>query len=357
VAQKRGFNFSLARHYDKAVAVVVLLVLLLSLFQLARQAADSREQLRRFIKSVDDMRPKYANLEPQPTDPFDAALRSLRQPQTVRASTNDCGLFIPQHRVWCVVCTYPIAFSATNCTFCEARQPLSGTNQPPVVDVEGKGIPNRWRIKYWNHPFHIPEDKSRAEDDADADGFTNLEEFQADTNPRDPASHPELAALLRYKDLSTRQFPFVLMSASVMPDKSLLLIFNMKADGRTIPVKKGEMIGKTGIVYSNCTQRTERVLDPKVGVPMNVERYEAQLVRQSDGKMFVLRDKDPRATMEQEVQLTLTAAGKTTEYRVAADGILELDGQKYKVSVNGVDEKAPSVVIENILTGKKFAAP
>ncbi|MEI8242898.1 MAG: Amuc_1099 family pilus-like system protein [bacterium] len=356
MAQKRGFNFSLARHYDKAIAVMVLVALLLSLLMLARSAAASKERKHRYEEGVNNMRPKQANLAPQVIDPYEAVTRNLRHPQAVRASTNEAGLFIPQRRVWCVDCMYPIQFAAAECPYCRARQP-SETNlvEHVRIDSEGRGIPDKWRVRYFNHAFAMPEDRSRAEDDADSDGFTNLQEFQAETSPRDPKDHPDLMALLRFKENTTRAYPFVFMGASKMPGGSLRLTFNMKgADSRTYFTKMGEEVGKTGLVYSNCTQKTERVLDPKVGVPMNVDRYEVLLLRPADGKTFLLKDNEPRATMEQELVLTLTAGARTAEYRVSAGGILDVEGQKYKVDVNlGVDDKPTSVVLENILTGKK----
>ena len=116
--------------------------------------------------------------------------------------------------------------------------------------------------------------------------------------------------------------------------------------------KKGEFIGKTGLVYSNCVSKTERVQDPTIG-PHDKTSFEALFFRPTDGKTFQLRDNDAAAAMEQEVVLTLTVGSKTTEYHVAAGGVLELDGHKYKVDVNLVDDKAVSIVLENVLTGRK----
>jgi len=360
VAQKRGFNFSLARHYDKAIAVIVLIVLLVSLFVLARSAADSKERKRSYEDGVTNMRPRNPVLAPQSTDSYEMALRSLHHPETLRTSTNDVGLFVPQRRVWCVDCMYPIRFSAAECPFCHAKQPAeTNTNavDPRTRDSEGKGIPDWWRVKYFNHPLAMAEDRSRAEDDVDDDGFTNLQEFQSGTNPRDTKDHPDLTNILRFKEITTRPYPFVLMGANTMPDGTLRLAFNMKGgpeSGRMFFVKKDEGIGKTGLIYSNCIQKSERVLDSHVGVPMTVNRYEAYLFRPTDGKTFVLRDNEAHAAMEQEIVLTLTTGEKITEYRVSAGGILELEGQKYKAAVNlGVDDKPVSVVLENILTGKK----
>ncbi|MFZ4395506.1 MAG: hypothetical protein ACOYOU_07750 [Kiritimatiellia bacterium] len=355
MAQKRGFNFSLARHYDKAIAVVVLIVLLVSLFMLARSAAESRERKRNYEEGMRRMRPLHANLGPRSTTPYESALWSLRHPQAVRIATNEVGLFTPQSRVWCVDCLYPILFAAPECPFCHAKQPKD--YEPQVSgehDSEGKGVPDAWRKKYFGHSFAMTEDLSRAEDDADGDGFRNQQEYQEGTNPRDTNDHPDQMTLLRFKELSVRKFPFVLQGANTMPD-GLRPSFMMKdGDRRTLStIKKGELIGKTGLVYSNCTKTVERLNDPKIG-PYNKDCYEVQLFRTSDGKMFSLRDNDPAAAMEQEIILTLTIGDKTTEFRVCAGNQLDLGGQKYKVGVNlVVDGNPASVVLENIHTGKK----
>ena len=173
---------------------------------------------------------------------------------------------------------------------------------------------------------------------------------------RNGPSSPELTALLCYKDFTPHPFPFVFMSANKMPDGSLQLTFNMKGPeaGRMYFVKRGEAIGRTGLIYSNCVQKSERELDPKMGVAITVDHYDATVFRPADGKIFKLRDNENHAVMEQEIVMTLTIGSKTTEYRVSAGGILELDGQKYKVDVNlGVDGKPVSVVLENVLTGRK----
>ena len=356
MAQKRGFNFSLARHYDKAIAVVVLVALLISLFVLARSAADSKERKRSYEVGVATMRPRYPVLTPQPVETYEMALRNLYHPEMVRSSTNDVGLFVPQRRVWCVDCLYPIQYSATVCPYCHAKQPAdtSVAVDPHTRDSEGKGIPDWWRVKYFNHPFAMADDRSRAEDDADEDGFTNLQEFQAETSPRDSKSHPDQTNLLRFKAVTSRPYPFIFTGASQLPDGSLQLTVNMRAPeaGRMYFAKKGDFVGKTGLIYSNCTSKTERVQDPKIG-PHDKRSFEAVFFRPADGKTFQLRDNDAGAAMEQEVVLTLTIGNKTTEHHVAAGGILELDGQKYKVDVNLVDEKAVSIVLENVLTGRK----
>ena len=50
------------------------------------------------------------------------------------------------------------------------------------------GIPDWWRLTYFDHATGQAADLSRAGDDADADGMSNLNEFLAGTNPLDATS-------------------------------------------------------------------------------------------------------------------------------------------------------------------------
>jgi hypothetical protein len=54
-----------------------------------------------------------------------------------------------------------------------------------AVSVDGDGIPNWWRLQYFGHITGSAADKSRAQDDADGDGMSNLQEYIAGTNPSD----------------------------------------------------------------------------------------------------------------------------------------------------------------------------
>jgi Tol biopolymer transport system component len=56
------------------------------------------------------------------------------------------------------------------------------------VDTDGDGIPDDWTQKYFGHPTGQVQDLSRAQDDADGDGLTNLEEYLVGSDPTDPNS-------------------------------------------------------------------------------------------------------------------------------------------------------------------------
>jgi regulation of enolase protein 1 (concanavalin A-like superfamily) len=57
------------------------------------------------------------------------------------------------------------------------------------ADFDGDGIPDAWMYRYFGHPFGQAADKSRATDDADGDGMSNLEEYLAGTDPTNAASN------------------------------------------------------------------------------------------------------------------------------------------------------------------------
>jgi alpha-tubulin suppressor-like RCC1 family protein len=64
---------------------------------------------------------------------------------------------------------------------------IASANTSPD-DLDCDGIPDAWMQQYFGHPFGQSNDNSRATDDADGDGMSNLAEFQAGTDPTNSAS-------------------------------------------------------------------------------------------------------------------------------------------------------------------------
>ena len=77
------------------------------------------------------------------------------------------------------------AFYANDPAHWRAASPTPG---PQALDSDGDGIPDWWMVQYFGHPTGQLADQSLPTQDADGDGLTNLQEYLAGTNPRDPNS-------------------------------------------------------------------------------------------------------------------------------------------------------------------------
>ncbi|MFD0892178.1 hypothetical protein KBB96_12170 [Luteolibacter ambystomatis] len=114
-----------------------------------------------------------------------------------------------------------------------------GELDKPVDPVKGAeihaGIPNKWWIENRLDPGFADSPQR----DADNDGFSNQEEFAASSNPNDPASHPILAAKLKYVRDESLQW-LLAPGMELAPGQFTMQYFELK-DG-----KKGE--NKAGAV-------------------------------------------------------------------------------------------------------------
>ena len=75
----------------------------------------------------------------------------------------------------------------------------SGIHLQKIADIysDSDGIPDWWRLGVFGHATGLDADQSRASDDPDQDGRTNLEEYRAGTDPRDRASALKIVAINR----------------------------------------------------------------------------------------------------------------------------------------------------------------
>ena len=211
----------LLRYYDKIVAVVVLLGLLGLLFILLSRIDQNKKD------GVDKIRNRPEPNKPAEVismEPYNAAMRSLQKPMRLEPpSIQDPGCYIPERRVQCVNkdCRKPIPLDAEKCVFCGVEQPKAAPVQE-ILDADEDGMPDKWEVKYGLNPQNADD----AKEDMDGDGFTNLEEFVAGTDPRDPKSHPDLVTLLRVSDVHGKRMPFIFGSKNKMPD-GYQLVFNL----------------------------------------------------------------------------------------------------------------------------------
>lgn len=149
----------------------------------------------------------------------------------------------------------------------EPVQPLS------VKMVTEDGIEVGWKLKYQ----FDPEDSTISAEDVDGDGFTNKEEYEKGTNPRDPASSPSKWVKIKIQGVETN-----LLSIS-FPGKSegrYTLRFQYLGKKKDYEVVPGDRLWLTAISKGfDCSRSEEEAKKLKTGettphiIPITVREY------------------------------------------------------------------------------------
>ncbi|HOE61175.1 MAG TPA: thrombospondin type 3 repeat-containing protein [Kiritimatiellia bacterium] len=342
-------SFPLLRHYDKLIAIGVLIFLLISLFYLTHVGAARKQAESQYTRQLESLKPTAAPLAAIEMAEFDDAVRLVRSPlQLDTAETQKAGFLTPERRVVCVIqaCKKPIPYAAEVCPFCGGKQPI-----PPDMDVgldtDRDGIPDKEEIRLGLNPL----DPADAKGDLDGDGFSNLEEFLAGTDPKDPKSHPALVNLLRVKELRGKRLPLIFSGVNKMPDGKLQLVFNQTAPiPRTFWIREGERIGDSDYVAEQVEIKFEDRDNPRMpGLKMRVDVSRVTLLRQSDKKKIVLQinERDKNTDIEAVIVLPLDQ----TEYTVIENSTLKVREETYRVLT--IDADTTTVIIESQATGQQ----
>jgi len=300
---------------------------------------------------------------------YEALSRALRTPSTATEISGKTESFLAsERRVLCRKCAKAIVGDIKVCPAC----PFCGEKQEEavkvVLDADGDGLPDEWEKKYGLNPG----DASDANADKDNDGFTNLEEFQAKTDPTDSKDHSDYLDYLKIQlPLKETKMPFVLRKASQIPGGWRCEFFDpsRKDDygrsGRTISVRTGEKIidvmpkekfdyGFTLKSYTAKSVKRER--KGMKGMMVDVDASEAVVERNSDGKQITLVVQAGKGAKlaPVDIQATLTfnrGPGKTFE--VTPGATIALYDVKYRiVDIKAVD-KGAKMTVESVVGGKK----
>jgi hypothetical protein len=190
----------------------------------------------------------------------------------------------------------------------EAEKALPATEQvtpaEPARPAPGDAIAGNSDFEAWFKKHHLDlNDPKMLDADPDGDGFSNRDEFLADTDPHDPNSFPGIHKLIRLKEFTEVRLP--LMVESVEGDKARI----RRTDGgedKAETVKAGDAIK---------------------GLPLKVERVEQINDTDKEGKpidrsLVVLEDsgtkerltlvKDMPARTAASFAMLASADGNTT---------------------------------------------
>jgi hypothetical protein len=194
-------------------------------------------------------------------------------------------------------------------------------------------VPNAWLEQ-----FGLPiTDGDVLSQDPDADGFTNFEEWQSQTNPKNRNSHPAFASKLKMK--SFIQEPFRLVFASWVGDTFAINTNDLKEPTQFLKV--GEPIRGTKFKLLFFTKKFER---NRFGTKTDVS--ELTLENQETGEHLNLV-KEKIMTSPESVANFVYSWGASREFAVKKDQEFSLKPEertKYKV----IDIQSTKAVVVNL---------
>ena len=293
--------------------------------------------------------------------------RDFVSPPRLEVPSDKKGSFLASEcRVYCknpdrAACHKPIPVKSEVCPLCGFKQP----QEDPVdvarggADVDNDGMPDAWENKYGFKSL----DPADANQDADGDLFTNLEEYEAKTDPKDPESHPDyLDCLSIVSDLRTDMLPFWFKSYTPTRDNFRLQF--VVADKQYRPSaeatngqevvytlakwsKKGDKV-KSGWRVVQFEKKEERVTKRGAGQQIVVDASTVGLERISDKRMISVKLGVHPISVEEQMDLQWDR-GEGKKLTVATGSEFTLANRKYKVKTL----KKSSVTIVDLKTNKE----
>lgn len=314
----------LRQMYDKVILVVILVVLLISTLFLLFQTGRMKARLMQDIGEQLPMQPRQ--VRPLDLEAFARAQESLAHP--FQMVSRPGRLLTSELRVSCVECRKPIVFDATRCPFCGAVQPE--IVDPKKIDSDGDGIPDWWETKYGLNPLDLAD----AQNDLDDDGFSNLEEFLAGSDPKDPADAPAPVAKLRLRRVTTEPFFLRFQGTATLGDGSVRYQLNLRTLERTYFVQLGDEI------------EGFKVLDYRADTPQGP----VVVLQQGEKKINLYRG---QAIQQQELTAHLVFLIDRSTIRARIGDEITLKDHVYKV----VDIKRNNVLIRDVKANKETLVP
>jgi hypothetical protein len=273
----------LQQNYDKLIVVVVLSAILISGIILMFQVRGGGTELAATQAELIAQNP--ARVQPPDNTALSNLLVNLTQPFQVPPAQR--RMLVGDLRVSSVPDGLPIPFDAAVCPFTGAAQPL--VIRPEDRDTDGDKMPDVWEETYGLNPY----DPGDAGADADSDGFTNLEEYQGNSNPIDVADTPPPPAKLRIGQVRMNPFKLRFLGVSKISENEVRYQLNLRTLERTyFPRMNEEVEGYTVISYNEkgpdgpvlSLQQGDKIIHLTQGKVIDEQARTAVLIFLVDGK-------------------------------------------------------------------------
>ena len=319
------------------------------------------------VARIERMKPADTGVKPLEMASYFLSLTGARAPKTLaEVGQKDASFLSSEKRVKCAKCKKAIpgdVKAVPVCPFCGEKQQ---EEKKVVVDADGDGLPDEWEVRNGLNPG----DAGDANADADGDGFTNMEEFLAKTDPMNKNDHPPYIDSLSLElPLKETKMSFVFRRATKIPAGWRCEFFDpvRKDDynrrGLTMTAVVGQEIAsadgkyKTGFKVKKYTPKTEkRAIKGGEGLKREVDVSEAVVEREKDGKCITLVVSQGKSLKLEPVDVQATLRyerGEVSRFEVVPGSEVDLNGEKFKVLDIKPAGKGATVTLENGLTGKK----
>jgi len=365
ISRSGSGNF-LAAHYDWLALGVGLLALAGAVaFYLMALGEDPDEAAAQTAAEVANMKPSETGVKGLDMGRMRQAVRLTRNPlQMAEISEKAESFLASERRIRCKKCGAVLAGNVKVCPAKDKDGKVCGEVQEEekkiVLDADGDGMTDEWEKRYGLNP----NDPADAAADKDGDGFTNLEEFEAKTDPTNKSDHPDyLDSLTIQLPLKETSLPFVFTRATKIPSGWRCEFFDAKQKddygrlGRTLAVVVGEEIGGSGFFFKGFEQKETKVaIKGGEGLKKSVDVSEATVERKRDGKVLklVIVESKKAKPMAVDVQATLVyTRGASRTLEVVPGSEIDLNGTKYRIVEVKAVGKGAKVTLENSLSGKK----
>jgi len=329
--------------YDRVLAFVTVTALVVTMILLFLQSGSLREQQAAFSNWMRDLRPEREQVDAATDLVYERAMQALQTPaQLVTGADRVRWFLVPESRFSCAECGHPVPSDAERCPFCDT---LVTPPEPETIDHDGDGMPTRWEVAHGLDP----NDATDAGQDWDKDGFTNLEEYQFDTNPQDASSHPPLLDWLIVDRIEGQRFGLQFRSRVRTRDGDYRFGINYQlpnGDTKTDFVKiGGEVSGFVIVSYE------ERIVPATPPTPGNVDRSELT-IRTPRGDAIVLVKDQPVLHVEQTAHLRMGRPLPEHSFGVRVDESFTLGGGTYRVI--GIDAEQSTVIVERLSDNLRY---
>jgi len=358
---RMGKDNFLAAHYDWLALGVGLLALAgAGAFYMMALGEDPDEAAARTAADVARMKPAETDVKGLDMEKMRQAVRLTRNPlQMAEVPETSESFLASERRIRCKQCGAVLPGSVKVCPGKDGKECgfVLEEVKKIVLDADKNGLPDEWEKRYGLKG-------ADAAADADGDGFTNLEEFEAKTDPTNKNDHPDYLDSLKIQlPLKETYMPFVFTKATKIPAGWRCEFFDARQKddygrlGRTLTAVTGEEIGGSGFVLERYEQKeTKQAIKGGDGLTKRVDVSEVTVVRKSDGKklklVIVSNKKAKPAPVDVQATLVYTR-GTVRNLDVVPGSEIDLNGSKYRVVEVKAVGKGASVTVETALSGKK----